>query len=378
MTPSAPVPDNVDDGREIESAGVRVSLADDGTLGVRLGAAEYHGLLALEDGGDRGDTYDFDAVAGDPGATLASLAWRRSRHPSGMARLEVVRTVTVPVALDDGRQQRTVASVELGVWVEVRVTPGVPRVDITVRVDNTARDHRLRLLFPTGRPVARFHAATTFDVAERSIARRDDARWLHHAPSTFAHQGWVSANGLTVVAPGLPEAEVTPEGTIAVTLLRAVGWLARYDLQSRPVPAGPAMAVAGAQLPGRFEARLALLAGCDPVAARDAELGLRGVIAGPERLLAPGVALLALEPAGLVLSALKPAEHGDGIVVRVLNPTDAPMTAVLRPGFRVAEARAVQLDEEPAAHAVALDPDAVRVEVPARALRSVLLRVDGA
>ena len=70
---------------------------------------------------------------------------------------------------------------------------------------------------------------------------------MHRAPATFPQQGFVSANGLTVVAPGLPEAEVTPDGVIAITLLRAVGWLARTDLRQRPQPAGPAVPTPGAQ-----------------------------------------------------------------------------------------------------------------------------------
>src|SRR5207249_3051785 len=80
--------------------------------------------------------------------------------------------------------------------------------------------------------------------------RRDASRWVHPAPSTFPHQGFVAANGLTVAAPGLPEAEVTPDGIIAVTLVRAVGWLARMDLRSRPRPAGPLMPAPGAQCLG--------------------------------------------------------------------------------------------------------------------------------
>ena len=123
-----------------------------------------------------------------------------------------------------------------------------------------------------------------------------------------------------------------------------------------------------------LEAHLSLLAGCDPGAARAAELGLRGVIAGSAPLLGDRVALLALEPATLLLSALKPAERDDGIVVRVLNPTDESVDACLRLGLSLASATAVRLDEEPADHAVAIDGRTVRFVVPPRALRSVLLR----
>jgi alpha-mannosidase len=132
------------------------------------------------------------------------------------------------------------------------------------------------------------------------------------------------------------------------------------------------MAAPGAQL-GRIEARLALLAGVDPAAARDAEIGLAGVVAGPTPMLVPGASLLQVEPRALVLSALEPAQQGEGVVVRLLNPTDTAHAAIVWIGFPVSAARAVRLDEGPAKHPVALDGDTVRFEVPPRALRSVLL-----
>ncbi len=373
LTPAPACPDAIDDGRVIETAGVRVAVADDGTLDVRLGDAEYRGLVGIEDRGDRGDTYDFDPVADDPGAVARAMAWRRWRHPSGLQGLWIERTLDVPCALDDGRARRAAKPVALAVTVEARVAPGVPRVDLAVRADNVARDHRLRLRFPTGRAIDRFEAATTFDVATRGTDRADDARWVHPAPATFPHQGWIRAGGLTVVAPGLPEAEVATDGTILVTLLRAVGWLARFDLGSRPIPAGPMMPVSGAQCPGVLEARLSLCGDADPAAPGDAELGLWGLLGGPESLLAPGVSLLACEPRDLRLTACKPAEAGDGLVVRVLNPTGEARTARLRVGFPVHEVTAVRLDETPADHPVRRTGGVIELPVPPRALRSIRL-----
>jgi mannosylglycerate hydrolase len=373
LTPAAPAPDLEDDGRIIEAPGVQVVVTDDGTLDVGLGAATYHGLLAVEDLGDRGDTYDFDPVADDPGATPVAVAWRRWRHPSGLEGLRVDRSFDLPRALAPERDRRARDVVRLTVTTEARIAPGVTRVDLTVRVHNPAKDHRLRLRFPTGQPATDFQVATTFDVAARTTARPDDTRWVHPAPTTFVHQGWVHANGLTVVAPGLPEAEVTADGTIAITLLRAVGWLARFDVHSRPLPAGPMMAVPGAQCQGLLEARMALLGGCDPSAASDAEVGLWGILGGAAPVLAPGTSLLTVEPRTILLTACKPAESGDGVVVRVQNPTDAPTTAVLRPGFPIRTATAVRLDEEPLDSPVTCLDGSVRIDVPPRALRSVLL-----
>lgn len=363
-----------DHGRVIAAGDLRVVAAEDGTLDVALGRSRYRGLLAVEDRGDAGDSYDFDPVPDDPGVAVASVAVRRLRHPSGIQRLEISRVLDVPIGVHEDRERRSEQGMALRLVTEARVAPGVPRVDLSVRVHNTVRDHRLRLLFPTGARAGTHTAATTFDIARRSAAPVEDRDWVHPAPTTFPHQGWICANGLTVVAPGLPEAEVTADGVIAVTLLRAVGWLARYGLRSRQQPAGPVMPIEGAQLLGPLEARLALFAGLDPVVARDAELGLRGVIAGAAPLLSPGVSLLALERNGLMLSAVKPAEDGDGFIVRVLNPTDHPLPACLTIATPIAAVESVRLDESPDGNAVSRGGGQVRFDVPSHALRAVRVR----
>ena len=84
--------------------------------------------------------------------------------------------------------------------------------------------------------------------------------------------------------------------------------------------------------------------------------------------------MLTLSPGAIVLSALKPAERGDGIVLRVLNPTDEVVEAVVDLGFAVSAVRPVRLDEGPADDGeVALEGDRIRLTVEPHRLRSVLL-----
>lgn len=380
LAPGPACPDDVDDGREIAAGAVRVLAADDGTFTIRFGSREYAGLCELEDEGDRGDSYDFDPVDDATRASVESVNVTRSRHESGIQRLTVVRELSVPAGMAVDRSERTDAMVTVRVLTEARVAPGVARVDLHVEITNPARDHRLRLCFPTGAPVDTFRAATTFDTIERVTDPTDDTGWQHPAPRTFPHQGWIAANGLRVGAPGLPEAEVTPDGVIAVTLLRAVGWLARLDLVSRPIPAGPGLEAPGAQCPDGVIADLTLAAspdgrdGADGRDARADELGLRAVPAGDEPLLPPKIALVALEGSSLELSTLKPAEDGDGIVLRVLNPTDDAVPAVIRLGFPVASVTSARLDETPDGGTVELVDGVVRCAVGPHALRTFRLR----
>jgi hypothetical protein len=379
LTPSEPTADDEDGGTEITAGDITVLAAADGTVTARFGSRSFPGLFAVEDQGDRGDSYDHDpvgvALAPPP---LQTLDIRRRRHPGGIQHLEIRRAFSVPAGLVPARDARSEERASLAVTTHLRVAPGVGRIDVAVDIDNQAGDHRIRLLFPTGRAAARALAATTLGTIERATGPVAAEGWLHPPPSTFPHQGWVSANGLTVVAPGLPEASVSADGVIALTALRAVGWLARFKLRTRPVPAGPEMPAPGAQCRGLLRCRLSLLPGADPVEARDAELGLRAVFAGSQTLAAEGIPLVSVEPATLVLSALKPAEDGEGIVARLMNPGGAPAAATIRiAGVHLSGATAVRLDEQPATGSVVMDGDAgtVSFTVPGHGVSSVRLRL---
>jgi alpha-mannosidase len=361
----------------IEVAGVRVAVRSDGRVDVDFGERRYEGLLGVEDVGDRGDSYDFDGV-GEDDARGESVSVERFTHAAGVAGLRVERCLSVPRRLAADRVTRSPERASLRLVTELRLASGVPRVEVDVALWNEAEDHRLRLLFPVGRDALRCEAATTFDVTERGGPLPEDAGWVQRAVPTFPQQGFVHANGLSVAAFGLPEAELcqTAAGSaIAVTLLRAVGHLSRLDLTTRPGPAGPGTDTPGAQCPGELRAKLVLFAGLDAATARDAELPLRAVPCGAEPLVPPERALLALEPGALVLSALKPAEEGAGLVVRVSNPTHEPADAHLSVGFSFEAADLVRLDEAPIDEPLARGGDALRFRVPPHAVRSVRITV---
>ncbi|HTL85978.1 MAG TPA: glycosyl hydrolase-related protein, partial [Acidimicrobiia bacterium] len=246
------------------------------------------------------------------------------------------------------------------------------RCDVTL--DNRAENHRVRLRFPTGAPVDAFDADTTFDTARRTTAAPDDSTWVHRAPRTFAHHGRISANGLTIGAPGLPEAEVTPGGDVLVTLVRSIGMLAELELRTRPVPAGPAMAAPGAQELGTVHATITLAT--NPRDAAASEVGVWGVLGDADPTLAAGTSLLSIDAAHSELSACKPAEDGDGLIVRVLNPSDQPDDVALRFGIPLQSAHGVRLDESfDDSSDWRRDGDVVSTKVPPHALRTVRVQL---
>ena len=360
---------------------VRVCVRGDGSLDVGLpGGVFLTGVGELEDVGDRGDSYDFDPVAevadGGPALVPGAVRVLRERHPSGIHRLRVERVVQLPEALEPDRSRRSARRTPMALVLEARVAAGVARVDLRLALEHFARDHRLRLRVPLP-SLAGACAATTFDVAPRRAGAPEGQRWVQSPVATFPQQGFVHAGGVSVVAPGLVEAELLadPEPALALTLLRAVGHLSRHDLHSRPGLAGPGTTTPAGQVPGPFEAWLSLLPGLDPAGARAAELGLRAAWSGARPRVPEAATVLALVPETLLLSAFKPAQDGEGVILRVLNPGDEDCEARVELGFEPADARAVRLDEAPAPHAVWREgPRTLRFRAPPHALRSVRLK----
>ncbi len=369
-----------DTHRTIENGHVEVHAAADGTLSVAWGDVKFEGLGAVVDIGDRGDSYDFDPIAAvveDAPLTLEENRVKRRRHPSGIQRLVVDRVFRLPEGVDDDRERRSKRTLPVRLRMTATIFPESPRVDLDVELRNRVSDHRLQLCFPTGRPASECSARTTFDVVTRPTARPDDSAWTQAAPDTFPHQGFVSANGLQVAAPGLVEAQVTPDGTIAFTLVRSVGWLSRSDLKTRPMEAGPTLETPHAQCHGRVMTRLSLSPGVDPAAAIDAELGLRAVATGTVQADAADQPLLEIDDARVEVSSFKPAEDGRGSVLRLLNASDETRLATVRLGPPLARcierAELVRLDETPTGGTATIEDGLMSLEIGAHALASIRL-----
>jgi hypothetical protein len=186
LEPAAASPDVVDDAREIGAGDIAVTVEDAGTLTVRFGDAHWTGLCAVEDRGDCGDTYDFEALAADVEATLTSITVSRSsstcrassRCSSGASSMVPRGAGTRPAVADARAPCRSW-------WRSRRASRRVSRGSTSpCRTENRASDHRVRLLFPTVRRSPTFRRPRTFDVA---TADRGASRACRLGSSSAAH-----------------------------------------------------------------------------------------------------------------------------------------------------------------------------------------------
>jgi alpha-mannosidase len=273
-------------------------------------------------------------------------------------------TYRLPAALTTKRQ-RASRKVSCPVRVLVTLSHGVPRIDIRTEFENNAEDHRLRAHFPSGVQSDVVHAEQHFGVVTRTIAlpqHTDD--WQEQPLGYQPQKSFVDVNdgarGLMIANRGLQEYEAlqTRDGvTIVLTLVRSVGWLSRDDLSCRKGHAGPPLATPGGQCPGMNVSEYAIIpheGGWDrayedahrfavPLRARWNQRG------GSE--LADHGSFLEIEGKGLVVTALKRGENGQGAVVRVYNTFDRRTTGRLRLTEPWSAAHAVDLKEDAAGEA---------------------------
>jgi membrane-associated phospholipid phosphatase len=337
----------------IENEALRVEVALDGSFwvvdrksGERSGP---HG--ALLDEGDRGDEYTYSYA----GPTIGSrdLAGRRSAAVDGdRATVTVELELRLPSGLREDRLARAPDLVPCAVRSEISLDAGARRVDVRMVVDNQARDHRLRVLCETGTRTLTHRAGAAFAWLDRDTRVAPRPGWIEQPTAERAVHDLVAVEGATrglaVGVDGLREYAVLHDGrTIAITLLRAVGWLSRGDLPERKGHAGPALTTPSAQSIGVREYRYCVVP-LDgemtlPRAAREIREFLspawsaQGDVASHSFYSVDGDA--AIQP-----SALRAGPDGT-IVARLFNPSREPASARLRFARAAVEARAVDLRE---------------------------------
>lgn len=334
----------------LENAFWQIDLNDDGTLRLRDKETGliYDRVLEIEESSDDGDEYDYSpsreewrltSAQGEHEVEVVHEGWR--------SRAIIHHRLAVPANLAERSARQRKGS--LDVAFEVTLTHNSRRIDVDVRLDNQADDHRVRVLIPTPFTTQEVLSDTQFGSITRPVQDPAMENWQE--------EGWKEApvpvwnllnyavlrerrNGLALFTEGLREFEVVGENkkAFALTLLRGVGLLGKEDLLLRPGrPSGIKLPVPDSQVRGQLTCHFSLFSfsGTPENAgvAQQAKSWLTPVqcynkipwdamklncssFTTPE-----SYSLLALSPTGCVLSALKKAEDRDELILRLFNPS---------------------------------------------------------
>lgn len=360
----------------VENRILRITAQSNGTLDVldKSSGRVLAGLLVFEDGGESGSGYDYIPPTQDrlvrSDAFPASVQVEFNSPLKATLRIESV--MTLPAALAVDRKSRGGENVDCRLVSRVTLTQGSPRVDIETTVDNRAKDHRLRVLFPSGLPGATHACAEQpFDVVARPIAKpMEPARPGAPIITTKPQQSFVDVSdgkaGLMIANQGLYEYEVIDDAvrTVALTLLRCID---RLDAGGSVQPLDFVMPLG--QSPGLHTFRYSIIphgGGGWRESCREAwafKYPVQAVLQRhPEESVLPGYtppavagtlpechSFVQLGPDPLIVSSFKKHETRDTLVLRVWNSADEPVTGQVSlsiPDRRVIAAWATDLSEE--------------------------------
>jgi mannosylglycerate hydrolase len=360
--------------RELSNGLTRVVVNDAGDVRLEDLTTErvIANLLALEDRRDVGDLYT--PVLRE---TLAPWNLRRVRLVHrGPLRGELAMYWVAP----SGR-----------CTLRLQLDANLPVLRIRVDGENRARDHRLRLRLMTELAGAATIADAAFHPVPRTqLKLSDDEQRMEHAVATAPLHRWVArftANaGVTIFADGLAEYESHDDGSIAVTLVRAVGALSRPDLPERPGNAGWPADTPAAQSLGPFAAEFAVaLHGPDSPDVRDmieqvaddVLIPIRGETLRSNLVEPREVGSIELSGDGLVFSSAKPAQRAGWIALRCVNRHDVGVRGTWAFGRTIVEAVRARLDETPEG-TVSVNGRSVMFEATPKEIVTVLVRLERA
>ncbi len=263
--PPEPVPEELIEVNEnrIDNQFYSISFNKDGSLSYtnKNSGLQYQRLHVFEDYGDRGDEYTFGRLEPEK-ARVKDV--KRTVISSGPIMAEIRQTLTLELygSVDPSRERR-IGKTEIPVVSVFRFYRDTPRIEVTTKLTNTAKDHRLRICFDLPFKSDTTLTSTHFGCVKRSAMPEaiPDANELERTRTDYPEKpsgiqpqkGFIriedgsGTDAITVLNRGLPEVELVDGHRIAVTLLRCVGWLSRSDFPERPMHAGPGEETPGAQ-----------------------------------------------------------------------------------------------------------------------------------
>lgn len=308
-------------------------------------------FVTFYDGGDAGDTYNYkkpqpdvvvrsgmtDSVDVQTTATYERLIYRE-------------RMRIAPELKEDLTRTRGLSLLDISTTATFYDT--IPGIFFRTTFSNKAQDHRLRAHLRTGIKADSILTDSPFNMTQRFITK--DGSQLAQKPqlNIFPLQSVAAVQGenetIALLSRGLSEVEpVLDNGEIslALTLLRSVGWLQRGTGSERGTPARGAqyerdVTVDYAILPMKQANHASLMqAGM----AYNAPLQAYQYHDKPNPIQR---SYLSLDNPSAIMTALKPPQTGKGWIMRLVNPTNEEISATLTTHGKMYSAKLVNLAEE--------------------------------
>ncbi|VGO12834.1 Mannosylglycerate hydrolase [Pontiella desulfatans] len=224
---------------KMENAFLKVEVNSDGTFNLtdKSNGRTIENMHHFEDEGDTGDYWAYYAPYKNQAITsrgFGSRIWMEDNGPLS-ATIGIETIMKVPAHAEygnvkvQGYGKRCDRLVDLKIVSRITLNKDSKHLKVKTSIDNTAKDHRIRLMIPTDIQTDFSDAAGHFTVDHRGIVHEKDADGKFYPemalrPMSVFCDASDGTNGMAVLNNCLTEFQLLEDdrGTIALTLLRAI------------------------------------------------------------------------------------------------------------------------------------------------------------
>jgi mannosylglycerate hydrolase len=356
----------------LENEYIRAEIQFDGTVNIydKANNVSYDGLNYFEDSGEAGgplihcppNKNQIYTTKGRPAdISLVHSGPLMSRYciehewllPEGLFSEAKIHVPHGKKWIDNNSPQRSPVKVPLRMRTEVTLCASSRKLEFETFIDNTIKDHRLRVGFPTGKSgVTHCSVDTPFDVVCRDIRIPDSSGWYEEAAKTLPCHSFVDVSdeksGLALMHWGLPEYEVVDNKnrSIMLTLLRCFGTAGNPTETYEPQPL--------AQCQGSRSYKYAVYChsgdfrkGRVAAEANEYTTALRvAQCSGHEGVLPKSYSFFSVDNDNFIVTALKKAQYSDDVVLRGFNTAGKAIKVKLSSTAGIKSAYKITLEEK--------------------------------
>jgi mannosylglycerate hydrolase len=346
---------------QLENDFLKVEVNPDGTFNLtdKANGRVIENMHSFEDEGDTGDYWAYYAPYKNQTITsrgFGSRIWMEDNGPLS-ATIGIETIMQVPACAEYGKVRvqgygkRSDRLVDLKIVSRVTLNKDSKHVKVKTSIENTAKDHRVRLMIPTDIQTDFSDAAGHFTVDRRGMVHEIDADGKFYPemalrPMSVFCDATDGSNGMAVLNNCLTEFQLLDDDrrTIALTLLRAMR--NRICTESRVSSEFPEML--GSQMLQTVDYEYAIYphkgdwvegqvyAEADKLNAKPAATQISMNRGGGD--LPTSASYYAIDNEALVLSSITKAYDRDSVVLRLFNPTRKTQEGTVKFGLPVSKA----------------------------------------
>ena len=350
----------------------------------------FKGLHAFTDDASTGNAHKHKGTLRDFAVTSLCGCARLTLKVNTPLRAtwQVDLDLLVPDRAEHNSKDRSPNNILLPISTRVTLTKGSRALELQTVIENHAKDHRLRVLFPTDIPTDFAFADSAFDVIKRNTLWNDvkDNMEEHHPFQPMKRFVTVSDgnHGFSFISNGLGEYEVMddPRRTLAITLMRTNRAYMKAN-RSQMTPEELADNI-GHHCPGKLHYEYAIVShkggwqeGGVHLTADDYRTPVRVIQGVPKAgALPPSSSIVSIEESqSLEVSAFYKIVEAGGYVLRLWNSSDQTVASNVLFGTPIQSAEVISLDEERVQEQLTVTNNAFRVELGKARILTLLIKI---